>query len=70
MTGPEATHFRLVAQQIVEGDVIPFLGAGANLVDRPPKTAFELGRFLPRYGVTSFLPTGSCRRCGWSSSRR
>ena len=47
MTGPEATHFRLVAQQIAEGDVIPFLGAGANLVDRPPKTAFELGRFLP-----------------------
>jgi hypothetical protein len=47
VTGPDAAHIRLVAQQITEGDVIPFLGAGANLVDRPPKASFELGRFLP-----------------------
>jgi hypothetical protein len=47
MTGPDPMHVRLVARQIMEGDVIPFLGAGANLVDRPPKASFELGRFLP-----------------------
>jgi hypothetical protein len=47
MTGPDATHIGLVARQIMEGDVIPFLGAGANLVDRPPDHPFELGRFLP-----------------------
>jgi SIR2-like domain len=47
VTRPDTTHFHQVAQQIARGDVIPFLGAGANLVDRPPDASFELGRFLP-----------------------
>ncbi len=47
MTEPSPTHFRRVARQIEEGDVTPFLGAGANLCDRPPDRAFEQGLYLP-----------------------
>jgi SIR2-like protein len=47
VTEPNVTHFRRVARQIEEGDVTPFLGAGANLCDRPANRAFEPGVFLP-----------------------
>jgi len=40
-------HFSRVAKAIAAGNVIPFLGAGANLCDRPDKTPWALGGFAP-----------------------
>ena len=40
-------HFIDVADSVAEGYVVPFLGAGANLCDRPDEVAWEPGRFLP-----------------------
>src|SRR5262245_35654838 len=48
MTLADDAHFRRVATQIREGLVIPFLGAGVNLSDRPPGREWKPGsRFLP-----------------------
>jgi hypothetical protein len=47
MTAPGARHYGIVAQRIREGAVVPFLGAGANLVERPDKTPWKLGEYLP-----------------------
>jgi SIR2-like domain len=47
VTEPNATHFRRVARRIDEGNVTPFLGAGANLCDRPSDQGWEPGVFLP-----------------------
>jgi len=40
-------HFQLVAKFLAKGSVVPFLGAGVNLCDRPPGSPFSPGRFLP-----------------------
>ena len=40
-------HFALVADLLADGEVVPFLGAGANLCDRPDQTAWESGVFPP-----------------------
>ncbi len=40
-------HCRAVARQLARGDVVPLLGAGANLCDRPDGATWEPGRFLP-----------------------
>ena len=40
-------HYSLVAELLADGEVIPFLGAGANLCDRPDGGGWEPGRFLP-----------------------
>jgi hypothetical protein len=40
-------HYSLVAELLADGEVIPFLGAGANLCDRPDEAAWEPGRFAP-----------------------
>jgi hypothetical protein len=40
-------HYSLVAELLADGEVIPFLGAGANLCDRPDDATFEPGRFAP-----------------------
>jgi hypothetical protein len=40
-------HYWLVANRLLAGRVIPFLGAGANLCDRPDQTPWDKGRFLP-----------------------
>jgi SIR2-like domain len=40
-------HYWLVANRLLAGRVIPFLGAGANLCDRPDETPWSKGRFLP-----------------------
>jgi hypothetical protein len=43
-----ARHYFLVAKRILEGEVVPFLGAGANLCGRPDDTPWaEDGDFLP-----------------------
>ena len=44
---PEPQHFRSVAQAILNGDVVPVLGAGANLCDRKPDEKWQPGRTLP-----------------------
>jgi hypothetical protein len=46
---PEAAdlHYDLVATELAAGMVVPFLGAGANLCDRPDEVPWELGRFAP-----------------------
>src|SRR5262249_45406816 len=36
-------HFRLVASRLLEGGIVPFLGAGANLGGRPVGEAWHLG---------------------------
>ena len=46
----DSGHYALVAELLADGDVIPFLGAGANLCDRPDALAWELGRFAPSGG--------------------
>src|SRR5438046_925235 len=44
---PDASHFRLVANALAEGDVVAFLGAGITWCDRPAGSAFEVGTYLP-----------------------
>ena len=44
---PDDNHYSLVAESLADGEIVPFLGAGANLCDRPDETAWELGRFAP-----------------------
>ncbi|HEX2303006.1 MAG TPA: SIR2 family protein [Gaiella sp.] len=43
----DTRHFSRVAELLAENEVIPFLGAGANMCDRPDDVAWELGRFAP-----------------------
>jgi SIR2-like domain len=40
-------HYSRVAKLLEGGAVIPFLGAGANLCDRPEDEVWALGRFAP-----------------------
>ncbi len=40
-------HFSLVAELLADGEVVPFLGAGANLCDRPADAPWEPGSFAP-----------------------
>lgn len=40
-------HFSRVAKAIAAGNVVPFLGAGANLCDRPDEASWEPGGFAP-----------------------
>jgi hypothetical protein len=40
-------HYSLVAELLSDGEVVPFLGAGANLCDRPEEAPWEPGRFAP-----------------------
>jgi len=40
-------HYSPVANLLANAEVIPFLGAGANLCDRPEGAAWESGRFPP-----------------------
>jgi hypothetical protein len=40
-------HCRAVIRQIARGEVVPLLGAGANLCDRPEGHSWEAGRYLP-----------------------
>jgi SIR2-like domain len=40
-------HYSLVAELLLEGEVVPFLGAGANLCDRPAGALWCSGEYLP-----------------------
>ena len=53
-------HCSLVAEFLANGEIVPFLGAGANLCDRPEEAAWELGRFAPSGGeLAQTLATSS-----------
>ncbi len=41
------THYKLVTRGILDGRVVPFLGAGVNLCGRPPDTAWKQGEYYP-----------------------
>jgi hypothetical protein len=48
MTDNLGDMYELVARRLLSGKVVPVLGAGANLGDRPPGVRFEPGgRYLP-----------------------
>jgi hypothetical protein len=44
---PPPWHFKQVAGALLAGSVVPLLGAGASLCDRPAGEAWEPGRTLP-----------------------
>lgn len=44
------SHYITVNRAILDGRVVPFLGAGVNLCDRPSGASYERGRFLPSGG--------------------
>jgi hypothetical protein len=44
---PDEEHFEMLANRLLAGAVVPFLGAGVNLCDRPPAAPWERGRYLP-----------------------
>jgi hypothetical protein len=48
---PDEAHYGMIADRILAGAVVPFLGAGVNLCGRSESESFELGRHL--------LPSGS-----------
>lgn len=43
-------HYTLVSELLADGEVVVFLGAGANLCDRPEDAGWEPGRFPPDGG--------------------
>lgn len=48
MSDPLENHYAIVVKAIKDGRVVPFLGAGANLCDRPDSdTRFKRGQYLP-----------------------
>jgi hypothetical protein len=69
---PEPQHFQTVAQAILAGDVVPVLGAGANMCDRVGNEPWEPGRTLPsgeeladllarRFSITTHGPSDLLR---------
>ncbi len=40
-------HYLQLSDLFMAGEVVPFLGAGANMCDRPDETPWESGQFLP-----------------------
>ena len=38
---PDEEHFEMLANRLLAGAVVPFLGAGVNLCDRPPTAPWE-----------------------------
>jgi hypothetical protein len=47
MREPLESHCRKVVKAISRGQVVPLLGAGANLCDRPPDTSWDADRYPP-----------------------
>lgn len=41
------SHYQTVAKAIRDGRLVPFLGAGVNLCDRPPGEPWRRGQYLP-----------------------
>ncbi len=53
-------HYSIVAELLESGAIIPFLGAGANMCDRPDDEEWAPGRFAPSgYELAERLATNS-----------
>lgn len=50
MTIEEEVHFAAVRDAILDGDLVPFLGAGVNLCGRPANVTWQPGVHLPSGG--------------------
>jgi hypothetical protein len=48
-------HFALITKRFAEGKVIPFLGAGASVYNRPAGTSYQPGKYLPSGGELALL---------------
>ena len=46
-SSPLDQHYTMVVKAILDGRVVPFLGAGVNLCGRPQEAAWQLGQYLP-----------------------
>jgi hypothetical protein len=57
----DARHYARVAELLQNGAIVPFLGAGANLCDRPDDESWELGRFAPSGGELATTLAASSR---------
>jgi hypothetical protein len=44
---PSNEQYQLIADALFDGELVLFVGAGANLCDRPKISDWELGRYLP-----------------------
>ena len=44
---PDEAHYRMIAKRILDGAVVPFLGAGVNLCGRPAEAPWARGQYLP-----------------------
>ncbi|HKO60508.1 MAG TPA: SIR2 family protein [Pyrinomonadaceae bacterium] len=56
MSDPLQSHYSRITQAIVDGRVVPLLGAGVNLCGRPEKTAWQRGQYLPSgYELAQYL---------------
>ncbi len=70
MTTEQEVHFTAVRDAILDGDLVPFLGAGVNLCGRPPNAAWKEGAFLPSGGELSLrLATDFNFRSEWGNPR-
>jgi hypothetical protein len=47
MAEADDQHYLILADLIAAGEVVPFLGAGANMCDRSDETPWAAGEFLP-----------------------
>jgi hypothetical protein len=47
MAEVDDVHYLQISDFFMSGEVVPFLGAGANMCDRPDDTPWESGQFLP-----------------------
>jgi len=52
---PDDRHYWLVSGLFADGLIVPFLGAGASLCDRPEGSGWEPGRYLPSGGELAQL---------------
>ncbi|MGH9902953.1 MAG: SIR2 family protein [Pyrinomonadaceae bacterium] len=49
-------HYKTLIKALTDGRVVPFLGAGVNLCDRPENTPWQIGKYLPSGGeLASYL---------------
>jgi SIR2-like domain len=58
---PGERHYSLVAELLGQGEIVPFLGAGANLCDRPDEAAWAPGQFAPSGAELAKKLADSCR---------
>jgi SIR2-like domain len=47
VSDPLEAHYRTVVKGLLDGRVVPLLGAGVNLCGRPEDARFEIGKHLP-----------------------